>query len=193
VSGPAGEDDPGWRPALGGLAWGLVPGMAIRRARRSGGGGLVVLRGLFLSFCAAIALVGLVVLVLSAGEGIEQGADGTTVAIAVAVAGVVLLVASAWRRPLDGSSEQALAQSYRRRFFLRMAFAEAAALLGFVGFILTGNPAIYLVGAAFTVVGFVLLAPTAGNLARDQEALRARDGTAHSIARALDGGSPPGR
>lgn len=193
MTGKRGDDDPGWRPALGGLAWGLVPGLAIRRARRSGGDALLVLRGLFLSFCAAVVLVGVVVVILSAGEGLDGSADGTTVGIGVALAGLVLLVASAWRRPLDGSSDAALAESYRRRFFLRMALAEAAALLGFAGFILSGNPAVYALGAAFTAIGFVLMAPTAGNLARDEEAVRARSGTGHSIVRALRATPPLGR
>ena len=189
----SGDDDPGWRPALGGLAWGLVPGLAIRRARRRGGDALVVLRGLFLSFCAAVALVGVVVVLLSSGEGLDGSADGTTVGIGVALAGFVLLLASAWRRPLDGSSDATLAESYRRRFFLRMAFAEAAALLGFAGFILSGNPAVYAGGAAFTAIGFVLMAPSAGNLARDQEAVRDRLGTGHSLIRALRATPPLGR
>ncbi len=184
MSEPGGDDDPGWGPAFGGLGWGLVPGLAIRRAQRSGGDGLLVLRSLFLSFCAAVALVGVVVAILSAGEGMDGSADAGPVAIAVALAGVALLVASTWRRPLDGTSEATLAESYRKRFFLRMAFAESAALLGFVGFILTGNPVVYVAGAVFTVLGFVLMAPTAANLARDQEALRA-SGSRHSLVSAL--------
>ena len=66
-------------------------------------------------------------------------------ATAVALAGVVLLVAPVWGRPLDCGSDAALAASYRTRFFLRIALA----LLGFVGFLLTGNPAVYPIGAAF--------------------------------------------
>jgi hypothetical protein len=151
----------------------------------------VALRGVFLSVCAAIVLVGVVVVVLDATGGIGGDLPGGPVALAVAVAGALLLAASARRRPLDGSSDEALASSYRTRFFLRMAFAESAALLGFVGFVLTGNPAVYVVGAASTVVGFALLAPTAGNLARDQEELR-RAGNPRSLVQALRA-APPGR
>jgi hypothetical protein len=184
------ERDPGWRPALPGLAWTLVPRLAIRRSQRRGDA-LVALRGLYLSFCAAIALVGVVVAVLAAG-GFEGGdVAGGPVAVAVGVAGLALVVASAWRRPLDASSDLALADSYRRRFFLRMAFAESAALLGFVGFVLTGNPALYAVGAPFTVLGFALLAPTVANLRRDQEELR-RSGNRRSLVAALRH-APPGR
>jgi hypothetical protein len=110
------------------------------------------------------------------------------VATAVALAGVVLLVAPVWGRPLDCGSDAALAASYRTRFFLRIALA----LLGFVGFLLTGNPAVYPIGAAFTVVGFARLAPTAGNLARDQQEL-GRTGCPRRLVAALREVPPPPR
>jgi hypothetical protein len=167
------------------VVWTLVPGVGIRRAQLRGGDALLTLRGLFVSFCTAIALVGVVVVVLSAGsEAVGSDLPAVPVGAAVVAAGVVLLVASAWRRPLDCASDAALGSSYRRRFFLRIAFAECGSLLGFVGFILTGNPAVYPAGAVFTVIGFALLAPTAGNLARDQEEL-GRTGCRRSLVTAL--------
>jgi F0F1-type ATP synthase membrane subunit c/vacuolar-type H+-ATPase subunit K len=195
VNRPAGED-PGWRPALGGSLWGLVPSVGIARTqakvRRGELDGLVALRSLFIAFATALVLVGVVVVVLWTTADLEARFAGGPVAVAVGLAGLVLLVASTMVGRLDGSSEEALAESYRRRFFLRMSLSESAALLGFVGFILTENPAIYPLGTAFSAIGFALLAPTAANLARDQEALR-RYGSRHSIVQALRASSPAGR
>jgi hypothetical protein len=53
-----------------------------------------------------------------------------------------------------------------------MAFSESTAVIGFVGFILTTNPAVYALGLCFTAIGFFNLMPSASNLRRDQEALR---------------------
>jgi len=77
-------------------------------------------------------------------------------------------------RPLDCSDDPSLAASYRTRFFLRLAFSETIALLGFVGFILTGRWWVYPVGAVFTAVGYARLAPSASNLSRDQDHLVVR-------------------
>jgi F0F1-type ATP synthase membrane subunit c/vacuolar-type H+-ATPase subunit K len=191
-----GANDPGWRPALGGSLWGLVPSIGIARTqakvRRGELDGLVALRSLFIAFATALVLVGVVVVVLWTTADLEGSLDGGPVAVAVGLAGLVLLVASTVVGRLDGTSEASLAESYRRRFFLRMGLSESAALLGFVGFILTDNPAIYPLGAAFSAVGFALLAPTAANLARDQEALR-RDGTRTLLLQALRASAPPGR
>jgi F0F1-type ATP synthase membrane subunit c/vacuolar-type H+-ATPase subunit K len=187
VSRPAGED-PGWRPALGGSLWGVVPSIGIARTqakvRRGELDGLVALRSLFIAFATALVLVGVVVIVLWTTADLEAGFAGGPVAVAVGLTGLVLLVASTMVGRLDGSSEEALGESYRRRFFVRMGLSESAALLGFVGFVLTENPAVYPLGAAFSAVGFALLAPTAANLARDQEALR-RYGSRHSIVQAV--------
>ncbi|HEX4980424.1 MAG TPA: hypothetical protein VFV63_01950, partial [Ilumatobacteraceae bacterium] len=74
-----------------------------------------------------------------------------------------------WLRPgLDCTNQETLATSYTTRFFLRIAVSDATALTGFVGFILSGNPATYPIGLIFTAIGFTIIAPTAANLARDQ-------------------------
>jgi hypothetical protein len=165
VNRPAGED-PGWRPALGGSLWGLVPSVGIARTqakvRRGELDGLVALRSLFIAFATALVLVGVVVVVLWTTADLEARFAGGPVAVAVGLAGLLL------------------------------SLSESAALLGFVGFILTENPAIYPLGTAFSAIGFALLAPTAANLARDQEALR-RYGSRHSIVQALRASSPAGR
>ena len=99
----------------------------------------------------------------------------TSVAAVVVAVGLATLAAPRLlTRPLRCENESAPAESYRQRFFLRIAFAEAAALVGFIGFILSGAGWLYSVGALFSAIGFARLAPTSGHLRQDQEDLRRR-------------------
>lgn len=128
---------------------------------------------LFTSFALSLVLIGVVVIAL-AGSGTAEP-DG--LAASVVAAGIIaygslsLFALRLIERPLDCSDETALVSSYRTRLFLRLAFANAAALLGFVGFFLSGEAWMYPLGASFTAVGYVRLAPSRRNLERDQEEL----------------------
>jgi hypothetical protein len=171
-----GADDPGWRSALGGLWWVLVPGQIIRQQKRgiaAGTHGLTILRKLFANFVGALIMIGATVVLLSATTTVNPHPIATVdVAIGVVVCGVFSVLAPRLvERPLDCSGEQRLAATYRIRFFLRLAFADTAALLGFVGFILSNNGWLYALGAAFAAVGFYRGTPSAANLAKDQRAL----------------------
>jgi hypothetical protein len=67
IGSPA--DDPGWRPARRGIWWLLIPSQVIRQQRRGvarGEHGLTLLRQVFVSFVAAVPLIGVVVAILSA-------------------------------------------------------------------------------------------------------------------------------
>ncbi len=189
--------DPGWREALGGAAWVLLPAVAIRRQRRLAEQGrldrLVGLRRIFVTFSVALPLIGVVVLfVWLAGDlGTDLSTAGFTIALVV-LGMLALALTKLVDGRLDCSGDEALAVSYQRRFFAQVAFAEAAALGGFVGFILTGNPLLYVLGLAFTAVGFWKAAPTAANLARDQDRLRA-EGCGRSLIAALRTPTPPPR
>jgi ABC-type Co2+ transport system permease subunit len=168
--------DPGWRSALGGLWWVLVPGQMIRQQRRAmaaGTNGLTVLRRLFASFVAALIMIGLAVVLLSATTTqTHHPLAPVDVAIGVVVYGVFSVFAPRLiEKPLDCSADQRLAGTYRTRFFLRLAFANAAALLGFVGFMLSNNGWFYVLGVAFAAIGFYRVAPSAAHLAKDQQAL----------------------
>jgi hypothetical protein len=137
---------------------------------------LVILRALFLLYCAALIAVGVVAAIVELGHGVGGGIGVPTglLALAIGVLGVLSLVGSrVVEKPLDASSDPVLLGSYRRRFFMRLAFAEAPALFGFVAFILSGARWLYLIGGVFSVIGLGITAPTAGNLARDQDALSA--------------------
>jgi hypothetical protein len=183
------SEDPGWRPALSGLWWVFIPGQLVRqqrKARQAGVNGLTVHRKVFLSFVAALILIGAVVETLSIGSQLtRRPRPGGVFAIVVVVYGVFALTAPRLiERPLDCTDEARLAGAYRTRFFLRVAFSESVALLGFVGFMVTGRGWLYPLGAAFTAIGFCWLAPTARNLAKDQEALVAA-GCGRSLVSAL--------
>ena len=94
-------------------------------------------------------------------------------------------------RPLDCSTDEKLAGSYRTRFFLRIAFAETVALFGFVFAFIGAARWIYYLGAAFSLIRFwTVAAPTRSALARDQETLNAA-GCSRLLVAALRG--PTGR
>ena len=131
------------------------------------------LRIVFIAFCVAIGAVGLVVLVLSL-RGVNENPMnvGPVAAVVAAYAMSSLLLPRVIEKPLDCASDETLTTSYRTRFFLRLAIAEGAALIGFAGVFLTNQGWVYALGAAFTAVGFARAAPTAANLATDQGKLR---------------------
>jgi len=52
------------------------------------------------------------------------------------------------------------AGSYRAKFILGIAFSNAVALFGFVGFFLAGEWWTYAIGVALAFVGFVVARPT---------------------------------
>jgi hypothetical protein len=181
-------EDPGWRPALKVTAWMLIPGMAfvvrVRRTAIGGGDGLTTLRSLFLTFALSFGLIGIVVGFLAAG-GTRSSLSAPAGALLVSAVGTVsVLLVRFVRRPLDCRSDASLADSYRSRLFLRLAFSQAAALCGFAAFFLTANPAMYPLGLVFSAAGFASLAPTAAHLNADQQELNGA-GCGRSLTLAL--------
>jgi nitrate reductase NapE component len=92
------------------------------------------------------------------------------------------------RRPLDCSSDVALAESYRTRFFLRAAFANVPALAGFLVGSAGGPVWLFGLGVAIALAALFVDAPTRSHLAREDAALRAR-GCGRSLVAALAGGA----
>jgi hypothetical protein len=193
-----GPDDPGWRSALRGVWWVLIPGQLIRqqrKARQAGVNGLTVLRTVFLSFVAAFVMIEAVVLLISSTSRLARHPlPSELFAIVIVAFGIFALTVPKLlvERPLDCADDTRLAGTYRTRFFLRLAFADSVALLGFVGYVLTNRGWLYPLGAAFTAVGFLRLAPTRGNLAKDQETLGGA-GCGRSLIGALSKLPPPSR
>jgi hypothetical protein len=178
------EDDPGWGFTWKSVPMMFVPSLAMRRmARDPSQDALLVLRSLFLTFCAAIVFIGGVTVTLGDMTNGKQR-PGLSVTIAIVVGCACLLAQHFLPRPLDCTSPQSLAGSYRTRFFLRLAFAESAALIGFVLNILFGPWWVYFVAAIFTAIGFARLAPTRRHLEQDQEEL-SRNGCLLSLTSAL--------
>ena len=162
------DDDPGW--PLVGLVPFAGPFIARRRRRAGTADGLVTIRQMFLAFCLAIALFGYVLAFLDRGD-----TERPSLAVAVLVVGAAsVLVGRFVEKPLNCGDEGKLKASYLNRFFIRIAFSEAAALLGFAAFFVTGERWVYYLAAVITYVGFARAAPSRGHLRRDQDILRER-------------------
>jgi F0F1-type ATP synthase membrane subunit c/vacuolar-type H+-ATPase subunit K len=180
------NDDPGWPWPLFLLF--LIPGAQQRYIRRRSSDPIVALRASFLAFSGAFVVFGVVLAVMG---GLPNGPVVPWLPILIAIAAASVVVQRVAHKPLDCSSDTALAGSYRSRFFVNIAVNEAVVLFGFV-FTLIGGPAwIYLVGAAFSLDRlWTVVAPTQAALARDQEALNAR-GCTLSLVQALRSAPPP--
>jgi len=179
------------------MAWFMIPGVGVVLFRKYQSDhpfhGVTLLRTLFLVFTTSLMLIGAVVAILVNAAHFRGGELPTIpVAIGVSVVGVAGLGArQLFDKRLDCSGDGQLAASYRERFFVRIAFSEAASLAGFAGFVLTSRWWLYPLGAAFTAIGYARLAPTAVHLRHDQDALGA-GGCERSLIAAL-AGLPPGR
>ena len=178
------EADPGWGFSWKSIPLAFVPQLAIRRAGRGGQRDpLLELRLVLLTFVAAIFSIGVVAFFLgNMSEGAES--TGLSVAIVVAVGCTSLLAQRVVPRPLDCTSLESLASSYRTRFFLRLAISEAAALAGFCLDVALGPWWVYFVGAGFALIGFSQLAPTVRHLIQDQDSL-SLNGCPRSLVEAL--------
>lgn len=165
-------EDPGWLSGKS-LLEAVFPIFAVRRRPDGDVNILQVTRQLFTAFALALVLIGLVVLVLAGDADPDPGGPDTgLVAAGVVAYGLLSLLLPGRLAPsLDCSSDVSLITTYRSRFFVRIAFADSAAIIGFTGFLLSGRSWMYPLGGVFAAIGFVRLAPTGGNLQRDQEAL----------------------
>lgn len=171
----------------------LVPQYAIHRAARDPGANVLALtRQVFVAFCVSLAAITVVVFFL-AGVLEPEDPQAELAAGLVATLGIVSLIAArVMKRRLDCTSDATLAASYHSRFFLRIAFAQSAALGGFVLSIALGPWWVYFVGLGFAAVGMFKLAPTRQHLETEQNALAA-NGCHRSLTRALATESPGGR
>ncbi|MGZ4677746.1 MAG: hypothetical protein ACXV8Y_14540 [Acidimicrobiia bacterium] len=140
----------------------------------------------FVQMVVGIAVIGTVVL---------GGARGGAAPALVGLCGALMLAPLAGRlvrRPLDCSSDHALVDTYRTRFFLRSAFANLPTLAGFVAFVAGGPLWLFGLGVVISLGALVVDAPTRGNLVREDAALRAA-GCGRSLTPALATGGAPAR
>jgi F0F1-type ATP synthase membrane subunit c/vacuolar-type H+-ATPase subunit K len=176
-----GDDDPGW-PRLPSLLVMLVPGVGLRRVQETNDG-LLAMRLIFVSFATAIVLIGVAVAFVAGDAPGERATPWLVALAAIAAASVVL--SAVVERPLDCSSAERLAATYRQRFFVRLAFAESVALFGFVFAFLEAPAWVYYVAGAFTLFRFFTHgAPTRAALGRDQDRLTL-DGCGRSLVAEL--------
>lgn len=180
--------DPGWRRAILGGLFGLIPFVGPRIVRGSKNA-LLLGRQLWVTFVVALVAVGIVVLVLRS-ELDGGGINAQVVAGVVAVVGVLTQVVAPRFIPLiEGRNNEEARQSAARSMLLRIALAESVALLSFMGVLLTGNAAIYLLGFALGMTGMADAAPTASWVDKGQQQLR-ESGSTVNLLRALTSGGP---
>lgn len=184
------DEDPGWPRGISLLAF-LVPGMAQMAMRRARGEhGLLVLRRVLVTFSMSLVLIGVVLVVLPSSD------NASVFPWLLFLVGLAIVSLGAGRlaeKPLDCTTDASLADTYRTRFFLRIAFAESIAMFAFVFTFIGAVKWIYFVGGAIALVRFwTAAAPTRASIAQDQQELNA-SGCTRSLVGALRDPPPPRR
>jgi hypothetical protein len=178
-----GADDPGW-PSLAEYVK-AIPFMLIPHRQAARAQGLLALRLLVLQFATMLIVFFVILARLDATSGSTKDPpfSGAVAAAIAVVAGLLCAGVARYfgRRSLPCGS---LAATYRTRFFLFIAFAEAPALIGFVLYFLAGSLLSYALGFLIAMSGLAYAAPTRRRLAQDQARLN-RDGCGRSLIRAL--------
>ena len=171
-------DDPGWGPSLRAL----IPFAAVLFRRNRRRDPITIVRMLYLSFVSAIVLYGFVLTQILPFRSTHNGLAWAIAIGAVALANLV--VERRVERPLSCESEVTLASTFRTRIFVRIAFAESTALLGFVAAFTINGSWIYVFAALCSAPAFWRAAPTKAALSRDQDELEAQ-GCAQSLLAAI--------
>ena len=188
-------DDPGWRPILRSVALIAIPfvGVFMWRRRSRNADGLTALRSTYLGIVMAVWLMGLVLLLIVPRRhwfALSRSNSFFWVVLGVGVTSLAYVQAIR-SRSLKTSSPAALAASYRGNFFIGLGVSEAAALAGFVGSFAMGTWWIYLVGASFATIGFILIGPSRREITRRQDQI-ASQGSSLSLRKALMGPTSTG-
>jgi hypothetical protein len=180
-------EEAGWRRAAAGLWFMMLPTKGARMALRSANG-LLLMRQLWVAFVAAVTVLWIPILIIASSGTPRGGTDGrVTAAVVVAVGVLGQLLAVRIAPSVSGATDEAARVSAQRFVFVRAGFGEVGALIGFLGFVVSGNPLVYLAGFSVTMVAMVVAAPTASNIDRMQAALL-ESGSGVNLLRALVGG-----
>jgi hypothetical protein len=149
-------DDPGW-PIVGALTlryrWGTRDSVLANTR----------MLYLFVVFLILVCVVGFAVVDADA-EGSATWALSSV--IVVALAGEV--VRRRFEKPLNGSGPDALVDSWRSRFFLRFACANAIWVAAFIGFQISGAYWVFVAGAALALSSMFRFAPTTPSIRRER-------------------------
>jgi hypothetical protein len=154
--------------------------------------GLTGLRQVFVFLLSALWLLLVLLYYIFVDRDAAEALPAGWSAAGLALYGVVALLLTRWARsrPLDAESATALAGSYRNNFFKGIAFSESVALAAFVSVFLSNRLWIYLIGLAFSMIGFAMIVPTRGNIERKQQEIMAQ-GSPLSLGDALMHAPPP--
>lgn len=179
------DRDPGWRPVVRWLPMLVVPMLGMRTMVKQDDG-LLSLRMLWAIFVWAAVVVGIIVAALAAAD-VELG---SSLDRSAGLAGVIVLGASAqllavrFAPLLDFADEGAFVGSFQRATLVRIGFAEAAAVIGLVGFLMTGSAFVYGVSFVISLAGHLDAMPGRRRLdAAQAEAVAAN--TSIRVVRAL--------
>ena len=147
----------------------------------------------FAFFVAIAVALALVVAVFTVTGSAARGLEVPLTAVVMTLLGVAFSAAGrlARLRPLACGSRVDVRRSYRARLVACGFLADGPAAAGLVAYLLTDNVAVFMIGAAFAVVGFVPLAPSRRNLEAEEHEF-ARRGCRQSLVGALlDVEGPP--
>lgn len=179
--------DPGWGQAIRKVPVALLPTRGMRLAVSSRDG-LTVMRIAWITFTFVMVLIGAAVVAIDQALP-GGGTDGRVVGAVVLIAGVFSQVASTKFVPdVEGTTMPAARGTAQRAFFVRVAFAQPSALLGFLGFAISGNVAIYLLGFVVGLTGMFDAAPTTGWIEKGQAQLKASGSDVELLAALVSDG-----
>ena len=174
MSAPSSSADPGWRPVLKHYLLTVATFGIYARRHRDRTDGLTVLRIVWLSVLCAVALIGIVLVLIVD----DLGAPGALAVIPI-LTGIGAVAYAAWsaRRPLEADSAEDLARSYNSAFFVAFVIAEAPVLISVVIAFGAREFWPYALALPFFCAAMALIAPGPGGLARRQRELDARGST----------------
>lgn len=157
------------------------------RRQRQSDNAATILSGLWIisgAMVGGLAAFSVVVVVVPFENDEANSVSLMVVAVVFVAAAAIQLAFARFERPLDCSTPEALAGSYRTRLVLRLALAQIAGLFG-VAVYVTGVPWWTLaLGLLISGLGFLRAAPTNGSIEADQQRLQAR-GCPHLLSEAL--------
>jgi hypothetical protein len=137
-------------------------------------------------FVAVVVALAIVVVVFTVTGTAARGLEVPLTAVVVTLVGVVFSILGrvARQRRLACGNRVDVLRSYRARLVGCAFLAEGPAFVGLAAFLLTDNIAVFMIGAAFSVIGFVPLAPNRRNLEAEEHEF-ARRGCRQSLVGAL--------
>jgi len=179
-------EDPGWGFSLNTLL-SMVPIVGLYvRARRAfpSEDGLVALRQLILGLSTAICFFAVAIGVAHLTMGHRARPHTSVGAALFAIGAASALLGARVSTRLNCTDDRHLAHSFQTRLLVRLAFAGTGSLLAFVAFFFTGGAERYALAVVISLAGLMGVAPTRGQLRRDQGRLERR-GCSRSLVATL--------